>query len=73
MMIKDNHVDAAGGVKQAIERAHAYQKEKGLSLGITLEVRNLVEVEEGARKQGGLPVLCSTTSKFPFSMKPLLL
>ena len=28
MMIKDNHVDAAGGVKQAIERAHAYQKEK---------------------------------------------
>ncbi|MFM7400319.1 MAG: carboxylating nicotinate-nucleotide diphosphorylase [Bacteroidota bacterium] len=53
MMIKDNHVDAAGGVKQAIERAHAYQKEKGLSLGITLEVRNLVEVEE-ALEIGGI-------------------
>jgi len=53
MMIKDNHVDAAGGVKQAIERAHAYQKEKGLSLGITLEMRNLVEVEE-ALEIGGI-------------------
>lgn len=53
MMIKDNHVDAAGGVKQAIERAHAYQKEKDLNLGITLEVRNLVEVEE-ALEIGGI-------------------
>ncbi len=46
MMIKDNHVDAAGGVRKAIERAQQYQKEKGLELGITVEVRNLVEVEE---------------------------
>lgn len=46
MMIKDNHVDAAGGIGPAIERAHAYQKEKGLSLHITVEVRNLVELEE---------------------------
>lgn len=46
MMIKDNHVDAAGSIKAAIERAHAYQKEHGLQLGITVEVRNLVEVHE---------------------------
>jgi nicotinate-nucleotide pyrophosphorylase (carboxylating) len=46
MMIKDNHVDAAGGVRQAIERAHRYQQEHGLQLGITVEVRNLVEVED---------------------------
>ncbi|MBV6438515.1 MAG: carboxylating nicotinate-nucleotide diphosphorylase [Haliscomenobacteraceae bacterium CHB4] len=46
MMIKDNHVDAAGGIRNAVERAHAYQKEKGLNLGITVEVRNLVELEE---------------------------
>lgn len=46
MMIKDNHVDAAGGVRAAIDRATQYQKEKGLNLGITIEVRNLVEVEE---------------------------
>ncbi len=46
MMIKDNHVDAAGGIRNAVERAHTYQKEKGLNLGITVEVRNLVELEE---------------------------
>lgn len=46
IMIKDNHVDAAGGIRAAIERAHAYQQEKGLNLGITVEVRNLVEVHE---------------------------
>ena len=46
MMIKDNHVDAAGGIQKAVERAQAYQKEKGLQLGITVEVRNLVELEE---------------------------
>jgi nicotinate-nucleotide pyrophosphorylase (carboxylating) len=46
MMIKDNHVDAAGGIGSAIQRALDYQKEKGLSLGITVEVRNLVEVQE---------------------------
>jgi nicotinate-nucleotide pyrophosphorylase (carboxylating) len=46
IMIKDNHVDAAGGIGPAIERAHAYQKEHGLNLGITVEVRNLIEVHE---------------------------
>ncbi|MBK8428961.1 MAG: carboxylating nicotinate-nucleotide diphosphorylase [Lewinellaceae bacterium] len=46
MMIKDNHVDAAGGIRNAIGRAQQYQQEKGLQLGITVEVRNLVEVEE---------------------------
>jgi nicotinate-nucleotide pyrophosphorylase (carboxylating) len=46
MMIKDNHVDAAGGIQKAVERARAYQKEKGLQLGITVEVRNLEELEE---------------------------
>lgn len=46
MMIKDNHVDAAGGIRSAIERAHQYQQIKDLDLSITVEVRNLVEVEE---------------------------
>jgi nicotinate-nucleotide pyrophosphorylase (carboxylating) len=46
MMIKDNHVDAAGGISKAIERAQVYQQEKGLNLNITVEVRNLVELEE---------------------------
>lgn len=46
IMIKDNHVDASGGIRPAIERAQAYMKEKGLDLEITVEVRNLVEVHE---------------------------
>jgi nicotinate-nucleotide pyrophosphorylase (carboxylating) len=46
IMIKDNHVDAAGGVQPAIERVHAYLKEKNLQKGITVEVRNLVELHE---------------------------
>ncbi|MGB1216383.1 MAG: carboxylating nicotinate-nucleotide diphosphorylase, partial [Saprospiraceae bacterium] len=46
IMIKDNHVDAAGGMRQAIERVHAYLKETGRSLEITVEVRNLVELYE---------------------------
>jgi nicotinate-nucleotide pyrophosphorylase (carboxylating) len=46
MMIKDNHVDAAGGIQPAIERAQAYQRAHGLTLGITVEVRNLAEVQQ---------------------------
>lgn len=45
-MIKDNHIKACGGVKKAIERVADYQKENGLSLGVTVEVKNLVELYE---------------------------
>ena len=44
MMIKDNHIDACGGIAEAIERADAYKKANNLDLGITVEVRNLVEL-----------------------------
>lgn len=46
IMIKDNHVDACGGIRQAIEKVVAFQKEKGMKLRITVEVRNLVELYE---------------------------
>ena len=46
MMIKDNHIDFAGGIKQAIEKAVSYQESKGLSLRIEVEARDLKEVEE---------------------------
>lgn len=45
IMIKDNHVDAAGGMRQAIERVHEYQKKHDLELGITVEVRNFEEMD----------------------------
>lgn len=46
IMIKDNHIDAAGSIKKAIEKANTYLNEKNLQLGITVEVRNLKELEE---------------------------
>lgn len=45
-MIKDNHIDACGGIRQAIEKVVAYKKERQLDLGVTIEVRNLVELYE---------------------------
>ncbi len=44
IMIKDNHIDACGGIQEAINRAAEYQKENNLELGVTVEVRNLVEL-----------------------------
>lgn len=46
MMIKDNHIDYAGGIKEAIEGAVVYQKEKGLKIPIEVEARDLNEVEQ---------------------------
>lgn len=44
-LIKDNHIEACGGIALAIGRVNAYRKENGLdNLGITIEVRNLVEL-----------------------------
>jgi nicotinate-nucleotide pyrophosphorylase (carboxylating) len=45
-MIKDNHIKACGGVRKAILRVADYQKENGLNLGVTVEVKNLVELHE---------------------------
>lgn len=46
ILLKDNHVDFAGGIEQAITRAHHYLKEKGKNLKIEIEVRNLDELDE---------------------------
>ncbi|MCF8364478.1 MAG: carboxylating nicotinate-nucleotide diphosphorylase [Bacteroidales bacterium] len=46
ILIKDNHVDFAGGIKPAIEATHKYLHEKGLQLKIEIEVRNFNELAE---------------------------
>lgn len=46
IMIKDNHIDYAGGVSAAIQRANDYIKEQSLKLNIEIEVRNETELEE---------------------------
>lgn len=53
IMLKDNHIDYAGGVIPAIERANTYLKETGKDLKIEVEVRNEQELEE-ALSVGGV-------------------
>ena len=45
ILLKDNHIDFAGGIENAIDRCHAYLKEKGLDLKIEIEVRNFDELQ----------------------------
>lgn len=44
ILLKDNHVDFAGGIENAINRCHEYLKEKGLDLKIEIEVRSFDEI-----------------------------
>ena len=46
ILLKDNHVDFAGGIKNAIERCHQYLREKSLDLKIEIEVRNFEELQQ---------------------------
>ena len=46
ILLKDNHVDFAGGIANAINRCHEYLKEKGLDLKIEIEVRNFDELKQ---------------------------
>jgi nicotinate-nucleotide pyrophosphorylase (carboxylating) len=52
-MLKDNHIDFAGGIEAAIDRTHNYLKEKGKDLKIEIEVRNLEELER-VMQHGGV-------------------
>ncbi len=46
ILLKDNHVDFAGGIDKAINRAHDYLKAKGKDLKIEIEVRNFDELDQ---------------------------
>jgi nicotinate-nucleotide pyrophosphorylase (carboxylating) len=53
IMIKDNHIDFAGGVKPAIERVKAYLEKHHLDLKIEIEARDFNELQE-ILKTGGI-------------------
>lgn len=53
ILLKDNHVDFAGGIKNAILRAKDYLKQKNKNLKIEIEVRNFDELKE-ALETGGV-------------------
>lgn len=46
IMLKDNHIDYAGGIEQAINRTHEYLKETGRSLKVEIEVRDEEELDQ---------------------------
>ena len=46
VMLKDNHIDLAGGITQAVRRTERYLADRGLDLAIEVECRSLVDVEE---------------------------
>ena len=52
ILLKDNHVDFAGGIEKAIVRAKEYLKAKGKDLKIEIEVRNMDELREVLRVGG---------------------
>lgn len=46
ILLKDNHIDFAGGISNAINRCHAYLNERSLDLKIEIEVRNFDELNQ---------------------------
>jgi len=56
VMLKDNHIDMAGGIRPAIENIKKYLKEQNKDLKIEVETRTLQEVEE-VIEVGGIDVI----------------
>ena len=57
IMLKDNHNDFAGGIKQAISKTKNFLKENNLDLKIIVEARNLNEIEEILQNEGVYRIL----------------
>ena len=53
VMLKDNHIDFAGGIEKAVHSVHSYLKENKKDLKIEVEVRNWTELED-VLKVGGI-------------------
>src|SRR5699024_8878493 len=62
IMLKDNHIDFAGGVVPAIETTKKYLEKHHLNLKIIVEARNLMEVREIINNQGVYRILIDNFS-----------
>ena len=62
VMIKDNHIDFAGGISQAITKTKQYLSDKKLDLKIIVEARNLKEIEEILQNEGVYRILIDNFS-----------
>ena len=57
VMLKDNHIDFAGGITKAIAKTKAFLKENNLDLKIIVEARNLEEIREILMSEGVYRIL----------------
>ncbi len=57
IMLKDNHIDFAGGITKAIDMAKEYLQETGRDLQIMVEARDLIEVQEILKSEGVYRIL----------------
>lgn len=57
IMLKDNHIDFAGGITKAIQKTQQYLKDQQKELKIIVEARNLDEVQEILQSQGVYRIL----------------
>ncbi len=57
VMLKDNHIDFAGGITKAIQKTQDYLEKKGKNLKIIVEARNLDEVDEILKSNGVYRIL----------------
>lgn len=57
IMLKDNHIDFAGGITKAIQKTNAYLATNNLDLKIIVEARNLDEVREILENEGVYRIL----------------
>lgn len=64
IMLKDNHIDMAGGIKQALSRIHGYLEGNRKSLKIEIETRSLTDVEE-VLSIGGVEVIMLDNMSLP--------
>jgi nicotinate-nucleotide pyrophosphorylase (carboxylating) len=62
IMLKDNHIDFAGGISEAIQKTKAYLQANNLELKIIVEARNLEEIQEILTHEGIYRILIDNFS-----------
>ena len=62
IMIKDNHIDFAGGISEAITKTKDYLEEKNLDIKIIVEARSIDEIEEILKNDGVYRILIDNFS-----------
>jgi len=68
ILLKDNHIDYAGGIEQAIFRTHDYLMKTGKKLKIEIEARNIEDIKR-IMKTGGIDRIMLDNFTIPDTLK----